>query len=305
MEFIIEKIEQQLGMSISDSMFSKDLQQMKSTYGAPVKFDRYHKGYCYTEPDFSIMEFPLTHDEIDALDYSTALLHQLKGTRIFEQFENAINKVIEGYRLSKIIGKSESQILQVEEPTRTEGSQWLERLLKSIIEKNALTITYQGFGKERKIHQLSPYLVKEYRNRWYVVGFSDRIENIIVLALDRIGKITRGESRYISRTDFCPEDFFQYSLGITQVHGAIPETVVLSFTPLQAPYILSQPLHHSQKIIRETADELQVQLEVYITVELKMVILSFGKEVKVLQPASLQKEIRQCVKEMLSKYEKM
>ena len=127
MEDILEKIESQLGVGISPSMFSKDIQQMKQLFNAPIKFDRTRNGYCYTERIFSIREFPLTHDEIKALDYSTALLHQLKGTRMFQHFENAINKVIEGYRLSHIIGKSENQILQVEEPLRADSSRWLER----------------------------------------------------------------------------------------------------------------------------------------------------------------------------------
>jgi predicted DNA-binding transcriptional regulator YafY len=83
MEYILEKIEEQLGTSISDSMFNKDIQAMKNEFDAPIKFDRSRKGYYYTEPDFSLKEFPLTHDEIEALDYSTALLHQLSGTKIF------------------------------------------------------------------------------------------------------------------------------------------------------------------------------------------------------------------------------
>ena len=169
MDFIIGKIEEQIGKSLSDSMFTKDIQNMRTIYGAPIKFDRYHKGYYYTEPDFSIKEFPLTHDEIEALDFSTALFQQLKNTRMFEQFENAINKVILGYRISKIIGKSEKQILQVEEPVKTEGNEWLEIILKAIIEKNCLKITYQAFGKDKKDHEFSSYLLKEYRNRWYAL----------------------------------------------------------------------------------------------------------------------------------------
>jgi predicted DNA-binding transcriptional regulator YafY len=138
MEVIVKKIEQQLEVSISDSLFSKDIKQMKRIYSAPIKYDRFHNGYCYTEPDFSIREFPLTHEEIEALDFSTALFHQLKGTRLFQQFENAINKVIEGYRISKIIGRSELQILQVEEPLKNETTNWLELILRAIVEKRAI-----------------------------------------------------------------------------------------------------------------------------------------------------------------------
>lgn len=300
--FILDKLEENLGNCISESMFNKDIQAMKNSLGAPIKFHRQRKGYYYTEENFSLREFPLNQEEIDALDYSTALLHQLKGTRLFQQFENAINKVIEGYRASKILNTSNTQILQVEEPVKTEGSEWLEVLLNAIILKSCLQITYQGYGKEAKQHIFSPYLVKEYRNRWYAVGFSNRTENILVLAFDRIKSIGKSEEKYTSQENFSADEFFKYSFGITQIHDAKPEEVVLSIMPNQAPYILSQPLHSSQKILMQNERELQVQMEVYITQELKMAILSFGKNVKVLKPKSLQKEMISMIRDMTQLY---
>jgi len=302
MEFIISKIEEQLDTTLSDSMFNKDIQQMKRTYGAPIKYNRTHGGYYYTEPDFSIKEFPLTHDEIEALDFSTALFQQLKGTKMFHQFENAINKVIEGYRISKIIGKSENQILQIEEPLKSEGNEWLEIILKSIVEKNCLRLTYQGFGRQEKEHEFSAYLLKEYRNRWYTVGFSNRAKNIIVLALDRINTIVVSKSKYVPGDKFIPAEFFNYSLGITQVHDADPHKVILSFSPGQAEYVTSQPLHHSQKIILKNNKEVQIELNVYITQELKMLILSYGEKVTVLSPGILKNEIKDVIKKMQQVY---
>ena len=300
-KFILNKIEDQLGEPVSESSFNKDLAKMKEIYSAPIRFDRHHGGYFYDQEGFSIKEFPLSNEEIEALDYSTALLHQLKGTRMFQQFENAINKVIEGYRISKVIGKAESQIIQVEEPVKMQGSEWLEIVLKAIVEKNVLLVLYQGFAREAAEHEFSPYLLKEYRNRWYMIGFSKRKENVIVLALDRVKDIRQSKSKFVSQGDFSPADFFKYSFGITQVHGAKPEKVVLAFSRQETPYITGQPLHQSQKVLSEDT-ELVIELEVYITAELKMAILSYGKEVKVLEPQSLKTEIRDAIKEMAAKY---
>jgi predicted DNA-binding transcriptional regulator YafY len=302
MDFIIEKIEERNHTSLSNSMFTKDIQNMRIVYGAPIKFDRTNKGYCYTEPGFSIKEFPLTQDEIEALDFSTALFQQLKNTRMFKQFESAINKVIEGYRVSAIIGKSEQQILQVEEPIKTEGNEWLDIILKAIVEKNCLKITYQAFGKESKDHEFSSYLLKEYHNRWYAVGYSKRADNTLVLALDRITNVESCKEKYISDDKFIPEDFFKYSFGITQIHTAKPQTIILSFTPDQAAYIISQPLHSSQKVILENEHEVQIELKVYVTQELKMAILSYGQEVKVLQPKSLKAELKKVIEKMVINY---
>lgn len=304
LEQIQEKIESELDMSISTSMINKDFKEMKNIYSAPILFDRTHKGYYYSEPDFSIKEFPLLEEEIAALDYSTALLHQLKGTKLFEQFESAINKVIEGYRISKIINKASDQIIQVEEPVKTTGGEWLTMLINAIVHKDLLRVDYQGFGREAKTHQLSAYLLKEYRNRWYVAGYSNRSENVLIMALDRIQSIAPAtEGSYQPAGSFEPAAFFKYSFGITQIHDAIPQKIVLQFTAYQAPYVISQPLHPSQKIVDQNDEGLTISLELYITQELIMSILSYGKQVKVLEPASLAKEIQLTIKAMVENYQ--
>ena len=302
LEAIQKKIEQQLDKSISSSMINKDFAAMKDIYGAPIAYHKTKAGYYYTDPNFSIQEFPLTEAEREALDFSTALLQQIRGTKIFQQFENAINKVIEGYRISKIIGVSQRQFLQVEEPVRPQDSPYLEQLLQSIIHQQPLAITYQGYGREPKLHQFSAHLLKEYRNCWYVVGYSDRGKNLLMFALDRIKDIANSDSEYIKVEGFDPDEFFKYSFGITQIHEAKPEKVVLQFTAFQAPFILNQPLHHSQKVLKQNDDFVEIEYHVYITTELIMTILSYGKEVKVLQPQTLKDKIKATVQEMAAQY---
>lgn len=302
LEYLQEKIEQQLDTSISISMLNKDLAAMKQLYNAPIVYDKARGGYAYSDPDFSIAEFPLTVEEREALDISTALLQQIRGTKIFQQFENAINKVIEGYRISKIAGIEQRQFLQVEEPVRSPNNPFLEQLLQSIIHQRPLAITYQGYGREAKLHQFSAHLLKEYRNCWYVVGYSDRGKNLLVFALDRIKDIAASDAKYIKVEGFDPADFFKYSFGITQIHDAEAERVVLRFTAYQAPFVLNQPLHHSQKMLNQTDEFVELEYHVYLTTELVMTILSYGKQVKVVSPKKLANTIQATAQEMAALY---
>ena len=302
LEYLQEKIEQQLDTSISISMLNKDLAAMKQLYNAPIVYDKARGGYAYSDTDFSIAEFPLTVEEREALDISTALLQQIRGTKIFQQFENAINKVIEGYRISKIAGIEQRQFLQVEEPVRSPNDPFLEQLLQSIIHQQPLAITYQGYGREAKLHQFSAHLLKEYRNCWYVVGYSDRGKNLLVFALDRIKDIAASDAKYIKVEGFDPADFFKYSFGITQIHDAEAERVVLRFTAYQAPFILNQPLHHSQQVLKQTDEFVELAYHVYLTTELVMTILSYGKKVKVVSPQKLANTIQATAQEMAALY---
>ena len=94
-----------------------------------------------------------------------------------------------------------------------------------------------------------------------------------------------------------------YSFGITQLENAKPDEIILSFTKYQAPYILSQPMHHSQRMLDNNVNELQIQLNVYITPELKMSILSYGAEVTVIAPKKMKEVIKRMIQEMRNRYD--
>ncbi len=293
--YILEKLEDILQEGISESTLHKDFAAMKQLFGAPISYNRYREGYYYQDENFSMSKFPLTEKEIEALDFSTALFQKLKGTKMFSHLENAINRIIDVHRISKHIGKSESQILQIEEPPAMQDNGYLETILEAIVQEQCLKIKYQPFNKTVKEHHVSPYVLKEYRNRWYAVGYSNLKKEVLTFGLDRIKSLSPCKEKYISARDFNPQDFFKYSLGIIQRHAKQPERVVLWFSKEQAPYIQSQKLHHSQKLIKEYTGEIEIELTLYTTQELKMTILSYGNDVKVLSPETLQTEIKEII----------
>jgi predicted DNA-binding transcriptional regulator YafY len=304
MDQIRERIQSRLDISISESMINKDIGEMKKLYQAPIKYDRTRKGYCYKEPDFSIRKFPLREDEILALDQSIAVLRQIRGSSLFAHFESAINKIIQGFRISEITGGNDRSYIQVEEPLVSESNEWIEPLLQGIVEGQLLTVDYKGFGKDPKRHPFSPYLLKQYRNRWYVVGHSKRGNRTMVLALDRIAAIEPSrKGEHFRDPAFDPEQYFTHSFGITHLSDQEPEEVRLMFTQGQAPYILSQPLHHSQKTEKLDSGDIMVSLRVFVTQELVMTILSYGVGVKVLSPASLVDRIRDISEAMARQYD--
>jgi predicted DNA-binding transcriptional regulator YafY len=134
-----------------------------------------------------------------------------------------------------------------------------------------------------------------------VIGLLHKSKTILTLALDRINNV-KAEDKFISSENFSPEDFFMYSIGITQLHHARPEDVLLAVSKAAAPYLVSQPIHHSQAVVKETETEVFFSFRVYITTELKMMILGLGKDVEVMEPKVLREEIKDCIKTMVEKY---
>ena len=77
----------------------------------------------------------------------------------------------------------------------------------------------------------------------------------------------------------------------------------LQFTSEEAPYIKSAPWHNSQKVLKETKNNLTVELDLLVNHELKMKILSYGSGVKVLKPKHLKENIQAEVERMKKLYQ--
>jgi len=69
--------------------------------------------------------------------------------------------------------------------------------------------------------------------------------------------------------------------------------VLLLWCPEQGKYIKSLPLHTSQQIIVDNNTELMIKLFICVTFDFQMELLSLCNHVRILQPASLAKEIRE------------
>jgi len=289
---------------ISKSSIDKDLKAMKEFYKAPIAYDSFRKGYYYTDKEFSINSFPLTEEEIRVLDLSTSFLKQIKYSGYFEQFESVIEKLISGFRLSRIPGYEKRKFIELEEPIADSGLKWLEQLYQSILNKQTLGVTYKRFNQEDiKEHIFSNYAIREYRNRWYCVGFSERAKTIITLALDRIMNVEISNSKYKSSKDFDESEYFKYSFGVTAYTNASPYKIKLLFNQSVASYILTKPLHLSQKTILNEKG-LEVEIECYLTPELEMMILGYGENVLVIEPNELIERVNRRINAMSYLYDK-
>jgi predicted DNA-binding transcriptional regulator YafY len=144
-------------------------------------------------------------------------------------------------------------------------------------------------------------LLKEYRNRWYLISFDESKNDIITFALERMLNLESIKENSIIPSSFNPKEYFEYSTGITAYKGE-PELIEIKADSISAKYILSQPFHHSQKLISEYNEYSIFQLKVFISEELIRSFLSFGGEIEVLSPANLRSMIKQRSSELFQKY---
>ena len=152
---------------------------------------------------------------------------------------------------------------------------------------------------KEEIYTLKPYFLKQYQNRWYVIGETEK--GYRTFGVDRIENITIGTKKFKPKTEEAKEKFSNV-IGLNYVDHKM-ETIKLSFHISQKPYVVSLPLHHTQKEINPENDAFfDIELLIHPNFEFRQQILKYGSLVKVLEPKWLQDEIKVILKKALMHY---
>jgi len=280
-----------IGNNICDSTIEKDMFAMKMEHDAPIKYSRKFHGYYYSDPNFSLSETPLTDEDINAIKFAAGTLSQFKDSPIFHQFGFALNKLLDRVNTQSNSNESDKYI-QFETGIKFGGNEYLEPLLTACKNENISYFDYESFkGGIKKRRKVLPLMLKEYRNRWYLISYDLVKSNTITYALERMSNLDISESTTEEKPDFNADDFFSYAIGITTNNEA-PQKVVFKASEVAAKYIDSQPFHKSQKQIQTQDNTVKFELYVYVTEELIREFLSYGAAIEVLSPTSLKEELK-------------
>lgn len=294
--------------SVSQRTIEQDLYDMQHDeelgYFAPIKYDRLQKGYCYEDPNYSISNIPLKENDLYALEFAVALLKQFEGIDTIAQFSEAVTKIEDYVNVRSLMTDNDiAQVIQLEQSTSGKGQEFLNTILGAIKAHRAIRFSYKKFDSSvEKEYSLEPYVLKEYRNRWYVTGRSVATGIVVTFGLDRIVKLAIANDTFSVSEGFNANDYFKYSFGISVSNNLKPEEIILEFSAQQAEYIKSQPLHHTQQIISESGEKSRVSIRVIPSFELKAQLLSYGSTLTIIAPEWLKQELREELRAALHNY---
>jgi predicted DNA-binding transcriptional regulator YafY len=222
-----------------------------------------------------------------------------QGSPLFEKFNDVINRIMASSVLRKISKKDSGKYIQISEMYGNTGQEWLEKIYNAISEKQTLVIHYESFGNKASIRTISPYQLREFRNKWYMIAHAKEIRNenkTILFKLSRIQKIDDCYEDYFIDQKFNSTDYFKHSLGVFHKHDEEPINVKLKINGGLMKLISEDKIHHSMVIESKTEKEMIVTFKVYNSPELETLILGYGNNCKVLEPLSLANEIKKRVK---------
>lgn len=272
---------------ISKRTVQMDIQMMRSEklgYNAPiVVYD--NKYYKYEDEDYSITNTPLSEQDLKTMSEAVEVLRQFKGFSYFSGMGDIVSRLEDHVTSAK---QKTIPVIDFEKNESLKGLDYLDIIYHAIVNKQVLSMKYRSFkARSANTFMFHPYLLKEYRNRWFVFG--RRKGNLINLALDRIHHIEIAEKeRFIENDLFDPQTFFDDLVGVTKNVGMKAETVRFSVNKENAPYVQTKPFHKSQQLIEAQEDGSMVfEIKVVINQELKREFFGYVDTIKILSAQSL------------------
>jgi predicted DNA-binding transcriptional regulator YafY len=182
------------------------------------------------------------------------------------------------------------------------GTHYLDPIIQAIEKKEVLRLYYLPFYEDKPyFNEVHPYMLKEHGFRWYLIGLNEFKGKVRTYALDRIRNLQPATGISYREPGFDTSRYFRNTVGIIAPQGE-PPLIKIAVQKTQAQYLLTQPWHDSQNIEQEDENQMVFSFRVHPTYEFKSLLMSLGKDGKVLEPASLQEEIKSELNQMLAAY---
>ncbi len=255
-EFSKRDLPQKAGAS--EPTLKRDFKQIREYFRIPIVYDNKERGYFIEEEDFSFVESTL------------------------ESFEILSAISADGLMPKHIIP---------EKRKIATGLQHFGYINRCIEDKVSVTFKYHKYDTDNRTYPVvKPLFLKESRGRWYVLAQPENETEIKAYALDRISNLEGTGQKFklkVSETEINQKYADCFAMFTS---NELVQKVVLSFDRRDGNYLKTYPIHHSQTII-ENEKEVLITLQIKITLDFIMELMSRAWSVKVLEPLSLKAEL--------------
>ncbi|GAA4832593.1 WYL domain-containing protein [Algivirga pacifica] len=283
------------GVDIKRRQLFNDLTYMESDQGWSADIDRIREGrktyYRYKDPSFSIDNQPMTELEVAHLKETLQSLNLMKGLPQFDWLQETVTRLHANMGIQE---KQEQEVMSFQQNPFLTGLEYLEEAYNAIIYKKVLQVTYQSYKKEgSEYFEIHPYHLKQYNNRWFLLGYNPKYDALTNIALDRIVAMETCSLPYIENTQYNFQEYFEDVVGVTRNEKEGPQKVLLKIEKGLWPYIQSKPIHGSQRKVEETEKFVTISLEVVLNYELQSLLMTYAHGMQVLAPMSLAEDLKE------------
>ncbi|MFC2454802.1 MAG: helix-turn-helix transcriptional regulator [Segatella salivae] len=298
---LVDFVSDKLGYNISPRQIRDDIANLRiGPYYAPIKATRYDGKKCfyhYADSDFSIFKNELTTEELTNLRSTIEMLNRYRGIPANAWLEEVISNL--EYRFG--VKANSENLISFEQNDMLKGLEHLSGLIDATINHQTIELSYKSYGKEKRQITVYPYYVKQYNGRWFLFGMKGTKNRIESYALDRIEEYSLSDKPFVKNELVDFSTFFDDVIGVSVPYddNVVKEEIVLRFSEKRFPYVVSKPIHHTQKVLSEP---FTISIKVRPNRELSQQIFSFMPDIEVVAPEWFRNEMRDKIQENLKKY---
>ena len=295
---LIDAMQEKLDVSTTPDTVQKDIAAMKMPppdgFDAPIKFNRSRLGYEYTDPDFSLTGVSLNSIDIDAIKEAIDILSAIGGSRVSEKFSHAIEKILSNAQEELSTSDRMRKIIQTDSVTEGRGFENFDLLFSACRERIPVNLAHYSYSKRTfKVITVHPVLLKEFENRWYVIGHSEAHGQLRTFGFDRIYGPVLIRKDFIDTPRSVTDEYLNDVYGVYPLRDGKKELIEIHTSPFITNYFRAQKIHASQKMdIRGNGDAI-ITFNLIPSMELVRLFLSYGSSIIVRKPLRLKKYMEQ------------
>lgn len=285
-----------LDLTPSLDTLEKDIRNMKLSDGldAPIIYCRKNRGYYYSNPNYSINSIALNDNDIISIKEALELIQNIGGgNRVNERFNHAIQKILVTYKEEFPDSDTKRKIILTDYVEGAKGYENFNVLFKACKNQHPVSFSHYSYNnREFKVIIVHPVLLKEFENRWYLVGYSESHNSIRTFGLDRIYEPLLLKRKYIDSDEKKVDSYCNDIYGVYPIENQ-PKQIITFLTSIKITnYFEAYPIHVSQKPEKNESGSSFFTIDVVPSMELIRLFRSYGKNLEVINPQWLREQTK-------------
>lgn len=288
---------------ISPKTAQRSINFLRDRFAAPLEYVASRRGYCYSDTRYKLPRLFATQEEILAILVAQHLLSKNDGGLIAKNLGRFSQRLLADAHCCNlprsILSEAFSAVWHGNSPVRPDIFQ---AVINAMMDTRILSFSYTSpKTNDTTSRQVEPHHLQNYMASWVLIAWCHSQNDWRKFYLSRMQAPELLSRTFTRRPLDSWQPLLEETFGIFQ--GADPIEVTLQFTPFRARWIREQLWHPSQKITNLADGGLDLTFPVADFREVKMKILQFGADVKVIRPEELGKEVHEEIMKMTSLYE--
>lgn len=291
-------LDENLNLACSPRTVYRDIQTLKTEFGAPIRFDAARNGYYLTHHGWTFSCPCVEDDEMLAAVLGARIAEHIFPSPLRERIRSAADNLLTENN-PDFLDHAQIDSLTIIPSNRAEvDANVFIPLFQAWQNHEICRITYRSSHRDITEREFEPHALVFYDGVWYAKGFCHLKKDVRVLALSRMKAVaptgitfTPDQKIVRSATE---ESFF---------NPEIVENVVIRCDSYLSSLVQTHPLHPEQEIVPLPDGGCELRIKAMSKYRLVTWTMRQCGNAEILSPASMRKHILTLAKSILEKHD--